>query len=527
MKNNIKDESEDRVFKIAIVGGGANGVSVLNELINQLSKTNPFRSFQVALYEKSGIFGAGLAYGTCLDAHILNMPACRMSAVGDEPAHFLKWLHKAYYSKSNADFTSKTKPGDYIPRRVFGMYLREIYEDSLHKAKAKGIEIDVYVEEVTDIKERNDQVEIVSTNQTRLFDQAILCLGNHTPTFGSELKGKEGYFHHAWPEKTIMENIPDDETVYVLGSSLTAVDTFITLQEKAHQGSITFFSRHGLLPKVRILNAPYKLVYLNPKNITELSDNGQKSLKLETVANLFKKEFENARVQIPRLSEILSLPQIPPVDVLKHDIELAERKSLRYFSILKAIDEVVGLIWSVLSDADKLRFDLQYRPFWNAFDYPMPLQNARKILEAMNSGQLRVISGFNGIEFCSKKRIFRLTTKELSNGASPRIHEAKYVINATGQGLELKNLNSKLIQNALKSGTISVHPFGGIDVDFNTGAVKNASGNYSNHVYAVGSLTRGVHFYTNSINENAKCGKRSVTEVIKKALMSSRSESLL
>ena len=60
-------------YNIAIIGGGANGVSVLNELVNQLSELNNSGKFKITLYEKSGVYGTGLAYGTHLDAHIQNM----------------------------------------------------------------------------------------------------------------------------------------------------------------------------------------------------------------------------------------------------------------------------------------------------------------------------------------------------------------------------------------------------------------------------------------------------------------------
>lgn len=96
-------------------------------------------------------------------------------------------------------------------------------------------------------------------------------------------------------------------------------------------------------------------------------------------------------------------------------------------------------------------------------------------------------------------------------------HKTKFIVNATGQGLNLNQLEAPIIYNALESGTITPHLLGGMDVDFEDGSVKNSTRKHSERIYAVGSLTRGVHFYTNSINENAKCGKRTVTALVERA----------
>lgn len=502
--------------KIAIVGGGANGVSVCNEIIDQIAETKNPESYEISLYEKTGFYGTGLAYGTSNDAHILNMPACRMSAVASNSHHFADWLSKEHESKQHPYFKTKSGPKDYVPRKVFGIYLIDIFTDALRKAEFYGIKVNVFNEQVLEIKENSEVVEITTNDWTEVYHNVILCLGNHPPTNWTELKSTYGYFSHAWPANVIIENIPKEADVCILGSSLTAVDTFITLQENGHSGSITFFSRHGLLPKVRVLNSPYQLTHLKPKKILSLTNGGRNKLCLERIASLFIAEFQSSGVKIPLLSEILSQSSKPVFEVLEHDIELAENGQLQYFSVLKAIDNVVGILWNGLCDDDKKRFDSQYKALWNAYVYPMPLQNARKLLKAMKDGQLKVKRGFKGIKFCHEKQVFELKYEDFDNSSNTNVHEIKYVINATGQGLDIKKLDNPVIQNALKTGTITAHRFGGIDVDFKSGAVRKSCGCYSEKIYALGSLTRGVHFYTNSINENAKCGKRSVTEIISK-----------
>lgn len=205
-------------YKIAIIGGGANGVSVFNELINQLATTENPKQFEITLYEKSGVYGAGLAYGTHLDAHILNMPANTMSAVGGNPGHFLEWLKQPHNPALHPYFNTHAQGKDFVPRKIFGIYLENLYRDALQRAEKIGIQVRILNEEAFDISEREQKVFITSKGKIEPYNQAVLCLGNQPPTFGQELKGIPGYFHHAWPEQAIIEGIPHDQNVYIIGT---------------------------------------------------------------------------------------------------------------------------------------------------------------------------------------------------------------------------------------------------------------------------------------------------------------------
>ncbi|WP_163694337.1 FAD/NAD(P)-binding protein [Mycolicibacterium sarraceniae] len=51
-------------------------------------------SAQITLIDASGRPGTGAAYGTSDPAHLLNVPAPRMSAWPDDPDHFCRWLNE-------------------------------------------------------------------------------------------------------------------------------------------------------------------------------------------------------------------------------------------------------------------------------------------------------------------------------------------------------------------------------------------------------------------------------------------------
>ncbi len=99
----------------AIIGAGFGGtmtcVHLLRLLAEQQRETGGEESFSVLLIEKSGRFTAGAAYSTTSQAHLLNVPAGRMSAMPDDPDHFLRWARQQ---------DPKIGGGTFVPRPIFG-----------------------------------------------------------------------------------------------------------------------------------------------------------------------------------------------------------------------------------------------------------------------------------------------------------------------------------------------------------------------------------------------------------------------
>ena len=90
-------------WDLVIVGGGASGTLLAAQLLR--NARGPLR---VALLEKMGRVGPGLAYSTESPSHLLNVPAGGMSAFPDEPEHFLRWIRRV---------EPETGPGDFVQRR--------------------------------------------------------------------------------------------------------------------------------------------------------------------------------------------------------------------------------------------------------------------------------------------------------------------------------------------------------------------------------------------------------------------------
>src|SRR5271170_8053878 len=121
---------------IAVIGGGFSGTLVAVNLARAAGN----RPLRIILFERAARFARGVAYGTSSAQHLLNVPAAMMSALVDEPGHFLAWL-QARDPRAHA--------GTFAPRRLYGEYLEEL----LARAAAAGrTTIELVRDEVVDIR---------------------------------------------------------------------------------------------------------------------------------------------------------------------------------------------------------------------------------------------------------------------------------------------------------------------------------------------------------------------------------------
>src|ERR1700723_3425046 len=101
---------------IAIIGGGVSGTLTAFHLVRQKAQA------RVILIDQRPDFGLGLAYSTPSLRHLLNVPAGKISALPDQPGHFLNWLRKNYDPAG----TEKT----FDPRPVFGRYIQSLLKST-------------------------------------------------------------------------------------------------------------------------------------------------------------------------------------------------------------------------------------------------------------------------------------------------------------------------------------------------------------------------------------------------------------
>src|SRR4051794_17269989 len=105
--------------RVVVIGGGFCGVATA---VNLARLTDA--PLEVAVLNAGHPLGRGVAYGTRRPEHLLNVVARNMSALADQPDHFVEWLG----TRSDfADVPTAELRERFVPRRVYGDYLQALF----------------------------------------------------------------------------------------------------------------------------------------------------------------------------------------------------------------------------------------------------------------------------------------------------------------------------------------------------------------------------------------------------------------
>ena len=159
---------------IGIVGGGFSGcVTAIN--LSRLSG-GPLK---ITIINQGYPLGRGIAYSTRNGSHLLNVAARNMSALADQPNHFVEWLRTR--SEYCDDPIARLRE-EFVPRRIYGDYLHSLLFSRTNAAAEKKIEIEMIDQAVTDIVPAYEGVNIIlADGQTIQVDKAVLATGNQPP----------------------------------------------------------------------------------------------------------------------------------------------------------------------------------------------------------------------------------------------------------------------------------------------------------------------------------------------------------
>nr|WP_239149086.1 FAD/NAD(P)-binding protein [Streptomyces sp. SID12501] len=490
---------------------GATGVGVFVALVRSLIGSGRAQGAEIDIFETGQRLGAGVAYSTPHDCHLLNMRSATMSVHADDPGHFVRWLGS--HEDPAAAAAGAT---DYVPRRLFAAYLQEYFEESLGLARREGVKVLTHQAMVSDCREDAHGVRLVAGLDQFVYDYAFLCLGDLPSTEYLEFTKVPNYIHSMW-HGAGLEAIGPDATVGIIGTSLTAVDALLLLRGSGHRGAITCFSRRRSLPKVQGPRVRYTLRHVTPENLRELTEDFTRELEFSEIAALFQRELEDGLGLAVDWPRVLSQPSAAYAGTLAKDIELAENGQTLWYSILDATSEVIPQVWRSMSTGAREAFIRDHLSIWSMFRHCMPLDNARRLLAMAEEGAFEALSGLASVAYDEESERFRLDGGQDGRSFS---REVQWLVNATGTGFSLERSDSSLIQNMLMRGDIRPHQLGGIDVEFDTMRVARRDGSLSGRVLYIGPLTRGVHFYTNSFETNlanAHTAVETVTALLKKA----------
>jgi uncharacterized NAD(P)/FAD-binding protein YdhS len=332
---------------IAIVGGGASGLLTAAQI--GLQARVPCR---VALYDPAEFPSGGLAYGTRNLAHLLNVPAGKISALPDQPAHFLEWL-KRPGNVAGLLRDEPPKETDFLPRAIYGCYLAALVQEVYARPGCQA-RLDLRRSRVVDfIPTRGGGTLVTQDGDTEDVGHIVLALGNLPPR--DPLPGRHSFFRSpryvasVWRNGAISADSPEDDMLLV-GTGLTAVDVILGLEAAGHRGKYIVTSRGGRWPQAHKAGAPH----------------------LDFLA------------QLPG-----SLREL--VRIVRAEIRAAGTENWR--PVLDALRPHTQAIWKSLTLDDRRRFLRHVRTFWESHRHRMP-GSAWTVLERLRAdGRLELVPG--------------------------------------------------------------------------------------------------------------------------------------
>ena len=404
----------------AIVGAGFSGMAVAIHLLQRLQ--GPAR---VCLINRSLSFGRGLAYGTNSPSHLLNVPAARMSLDPDQDTGFIDFLQSRGLPY---------KGGDFVPRSLYGDYL----ERSLLRAQAAahdGVKLELVEAEVLRIEmQGNGQAPALHLNTGRVIEatEVILALGNFTPrppATASHAHWNGGALVNDVWSHGVLDSLPPDANVLLVGTGLTAYDAVLRLLDQGHRGPITMLSRRALLPQ------PHREQETAPH------------------AGLVPPDFlsgeHSVRSQLRRVRDL---------------IRQAAAEGHDWRDVIGGLRAHTPRLWQQLDLAGRKQFLRHLMPYWDTHRHRAAPAIFKRIRAAMESGQLNVVQG-RLVDAVERKEGVEVTWKPRG---SVRLATGRYaaVINCTGPSSDLNRVRDPLISQLRDSGALSVDPLAlGLAVD--------------------------------------------------------------
>jgi uncharacterized NAD(P)/FAD-binding protein YdhS len=433
--------------RITIIGGGASGTLLAANLL----RTGVERPVEINLVEKRPALGRGVAYSTPDEVHLLNVPAAKMGAFPDEVDSFHKWLTENGYSY---------EPHSFVPRKIFGEYLREVLE-STAGTRSDNVRFNVFEDDAVDlVLEDNKAHVILGSGDTLYSERVVLAFGNFLPpdptvsdlTFTKAPK----YFRSPWTDD-VYNSIDVEDTVLVIGTGLSMVDVAMHLFYSPHRGKIYAISTRGLLPSVHKLGDTYP-------------------------------SFGDELKGMDRVTDVLKT-------VRKH-IKRAEEQGIDWRAVIDSLRPHTQQIWLDLPVAEKRYFKQHLSRYWNVARHRMPVE-ASIVLERMRAeGRLEVLKGrLKKIDFDA-----RFDVEYQTDGVASSIN-VDAIINCIGSESNFEKLDSALVRNMYSRGYIRNDALNlGIDALPN-GVVVGKNGEASEMLYTLGTALKGVLWESTAVPE--------------------------
>lgn len=444
---------------IAIIGGGLSGTLTTIHLLKNAASGTVVYLIEPDRYRMN----RGVAYSSQLPFQPLNVPASAMSLFADEPLDFFNWLeeHAQLYKRQ---ISLPVQPTDFIPRTIFGDYLKARLQEA-ESVAAEGVSLVRVYEEALSVTSQGRGFRIRCSDHTTLnANRVVLAMGNfppaHLPIPHSGFYKSPRYVASPWSAKGL-NGLQQHEPLLLIGSSLTMIDLVGSLQAQGHQGKVYVVSRHGLVPQpFDVTTPPY------PK------------------------------VMIPAAARSSALGLFRYV---RKEIKQAEASGYTWRSVLDALRDDIPALWQSLPLKEKKTFLRHVRPYWEVHRHRMPAASAAMLQELEAKGQLEVIAAAV-VDIQETVNGARVTIRRKRHSETEAI-EVSRVINCTGPQGDYTQVSAPLVRQLLADGMVQPDV---LHLGLKTtpsGKLIDAAGRPVTGMYTLGPPRKGMLYESTALRE--------------------------
>ncbi len=519
---------------IAIVGCGFTGTSTFFQLVDR------YPAARITIFEASGDFGPGYAYRTdeCAD-YLINNTTDTMCLTPASRRAFLDWL------RTQPDVDPDLDERGHLPRRMYGRFLRDVFEATRVSASVKGIRVDLVPFEATELHELDDGGVHIGWSAGEIRADAAILTTGRCPDLDEYAPPPDGSAACYLPTQVMtpeLDDIPDDATVHILGASLSAYDVINRLYspdtgchfERTPDGELTFNAgsnnRHVVLcsrsGRLKAMQSQHprdlrRTCFTEDRLRADAADHG---LRLDDVKKLIDEEAGNQGLNVDWQSIIEPYSDCDSVeavtdragDLLRASIDAATHEDRKNFLVDLLADSQFE-IWNAFADHVLTAEDERaYRKYLEtatlAYAAPCPVPTAERLLALLKAGRLSVIKGVRKTELAADGSGYVIEHDFGSDCAG-------VLVNATGK--TLRDVNdagqSSLIRMMAGEGLLRQYerdgtPMNGADVDMATFRLPG-----TRNIYMANMFLWGPGFFTSSAMVMATIAERVVAELLNAA----------
>ncbi|HEX7243894.1 MAG TPA: FAD/NAD(P)-binding protein [Longimicrobiaceae bacterium] len=439
---------------IVIIGGGFSGTLTAVHLLRGEWPDG----VHVVLVNRSGPQARGVAYGTRSAAHVLNVPAGRMSALPDDEEHFLRFVRRR---------DPAVGAGDFVQRSLYGEYLERTLEEARGACSART-RFTHRVAEVVDIRLRpggGTRVELDGHAAVRA-DRVVLAVGNYPPAdplvpervfFVSDPR----YVRDPWAPGSL-DRVDLGRPVLLLGTGLTMLDVALELHGRGLGAPVMALSRRGLLPR------PHRSPASPPRPVA--------------LGDAFQAGPWTIRGYLRVVRRCVA--GYPDVD---------------WRDVLASVRPITSTLWAALPYPERARFLRHLQPYWDVHRHRAAPASHTALEGLVRAGKLRVVAGrvmrVRGGTDAVEVNFRRRGRREVEEA------EVGTVINCTGASTNVRALGEPLLDSLVRQGFLTPDPLGLGILTAPNHALLDRAGEASQVLFHTGPLLKADHWECTAVPE--------------------------